>query len=296
MCSVEVQEGKLLKMCDRRKLLVAAIVFTALSYKVTSEKLDMAPDAVDDQFDGCRKEALEKFIHAGLLKQELNSSKGFQQAWEVNPQCSKVIPGGTENHTTALLAYASGDEFSKTFDDAVGTQGANVHTYEDHFDFKALHFLLMDSMLLLKPKKKECKTVHLLKEETYTVQKGSTVRFGRFTKAQLSYSELKQFHDFDGLAVFNITSCFFVNLGDICSENNGTALLSPAEVFTVVEEQTVEDHEYESSYTVIVLNHLQVKSTHNCYSFSRPSRSPAGVSMQWLVLMLMSCASVSFFL
>ncbi|XP_059185914.1 GPI-linked NAD(P)(+)--arginine ADP-ribosyltransferase 1 [Centropristis striata] len=281
-------------MCDRRKLLVAAIVFTALSYKVTSEKLDMAPDAVDDQFDGCRKEALKKFIHSGLLKQELNSSKGFQQAWKVNPKCSKVIPGGTENHTTALLAYASGEEFSKTFDDAVETQGANVSTYEDHFDFKALHFLLMDSMLLLKPKKKECKTVHLLKEETqYTVQNGSTVRFGRFTKAQLSYSELKRFHDFNEQVVFNITSCFFVNLGDICSEYQGTALLSPAEVFTVVEEKTVEDDVNESAYTVIVLNHLQVNSTHNCYSFSR---SPAGVSMQWLALMLMSCASVSFFL
>ncbi|XP_029285872.1 ecto-ADP-ribosyltransferase 5 [Cottoperca gobio] len=222
-------------MCDGRKLLLASIVFTALHYKMTAgsaKLLDMAPDAVDYVYDGCRKEAMEKFIHLGLLRQELNSSAGFQKAWSANTICSKLIPGGTKEHTAALLVYANGNEdFTQTFDNAVETMGGNVTTYENHFHFKSLHFLLMDSMSLLKPKK--CKTVHVLLDK-YTAQKGSKVRFGSFTKVESNYQSFKKWHDFDGHIVFNITSCFFVNLGDnICSADKEIELLSPAEVFTV---------------------------------------------------------------
>lgn len=256
-------------MCDRRKLLIAAIIFTALYYKVKSAKLlDMAPDAVDDMYDGCRKEAMEKFINLGLLRKELNGSEGFQKAWSEHTQCSKLIPGGKEEHTAALLAYANGDaDFTKTFDNAVETMGGNVSTYENHFHFKSLHFLLMESMLLLNPKK--CKTVYVLQEE-YTAQEGSKVRFGRFTKVQTSYSLLKKMEDWDGQVIFNITSCFFVNLGeDICSEDQDMALLSPAEVFTVEKVSKITDDTNESEYTEIVLKHSEQDSNHNCYIFSR---------------------------
>ncbi|XP_044045091.1 ecto-ADP-ribosyltransferase 5 isoform X2 [Siniperca chuatsi] len=162
-------------MWDRRKLLLAAIVFTAFYYKVTAESvklLDMAPNAVDDMYSGCRKEAMEKFIHSGLLQQEQNGNKGFQKAWSENTQCSKLIPGKIKEHTTALLAYANGDEdFQRTFGNAVEKLGVNVSIYEDHFHFKSLHFLLMDSMMLMNPKK--CKTMYALSGKKYTAKKGS---------------------------------------------------------------------------------------------------------------------------
>ncbi|XP_034746136.1 GPI-linked NAD(P)(+)--arginine ADP-ribosyltransferase 1 [Etheostoma cragini] len=272
-------------MWDRRKLLLAAIIFAALNYKLTSTKmLDMASDAVDDLYDGCRKEAMETFINLGLLEKELHGSEEFKKAWDANTQCSKPIPKGTKEHTAALLAYASDSHFAKTFDDAVETMGGNVSTYENHFHFKSLHFLLMDSMLLLNPKK-DCKTVYVL-QEGYTAQKGSKVRFGRFTKVQTNYQALRKFEDWDGQVLLSITSCIFVNLGDnICGEEKDMALLSPAEVFTVEAVNNIHDEINDAEYTEIVLKHSQQDSSHNCYSFSR---SPADVPTLGLVLLLVA--------
>ncbi|XP_068583173.1 ecto-ADP-ribosyltransferase 5 [Cebidichthys violaceus] len=269
-------------MCDGRKLLLAAIVFY---YKVTAgsaKLLDMAPNAVDYMYNGCRDEAMEKFIHSGLLRQELNNSKELQEAWEADSSCLKLIPGGITEHTTALLVYADWDGDLKMFDNAVETLGGNVSIYEKHFHFKALHFLLMDSMLLLSTKK--CKTLYVVQEEEYTAQKGSKVRFGRFAKAHSSYSEIVKLTDLDEQVLFNITSCFFANLGgNICRQDQSMTLISPAEVFTVeaVNEKTGDD----SKFTEIVLKHSELDSSHNCYNLSG---SPAHVSTQWLVLMLVA--------
>lgn len=231
----------------------------------SAKLLDMAPDSVDYMYNGCQKEAMEKLIHSGLLKQELNDNEGFQKAWDVNATCSKLIPGGTKEHKAALLAYADGaEEFTETFDNAVETMG-NISAYENHFHFKSLHFLLMDSMLLMSTKK--CKTLHVLQEKEYTAQKGSTVRFGKFIKVHTSYSVLQKMEDWDGHVIFNITSCFFVHLGDdICSPDQGMALLSPSEVFTVeaVNKIAADD----SEFTEILLKHLELDSSHNCYSVS----------------------------
>ncbi|XP_063739981.1 erythroblast NAD(P)(+)--arginine ADP-ribosyltransferase isoform X2 [Eleginops maclovinus] len=271
-------------MWNTRKMLLASIVFTALFYKAESAKvMDMAPDAVDDMYNGCRNEALEKFVHSGLLKQELNSSKEFQEAWTRNTACSKLIPGGTKEHMAALLAYyvEENQDFSKTFDNAVQTTGGNVSTYENQFHYKSLHFLLMDSMWLLE--QKECKTVYVVQED-YTAKEGSKVRFGKFTKVWSSYRSMQNMVDFDGQFVFNITSCYFINPGaNICTADQDMVLLSPTEEFTVEAVNKLKDSINESEYTGIVLKHSSLNSTHNCYILSR---SPADVSSQWLVLML----------
>uniref|UniRef100_UPI0037E7E6E2 erythroblast NAD(P)(+)--arginine ADP-ribosyltransferase-like n=1 Tax=Semicossyphus pulcher TaxID=241346 RepID=UPI0037E7E6E2 len=278
-------------MWDTRKLLLATIVFTVLDYKhlskvtVESKKLDMAPDAVDDLYHECREKANEKFIQSGLLKEELNLDQGFKKAWSANT-CAKLIAGGMKEHATALSTYANGEKnFIKTFDNAVKTMGVNVSTYENSFHYKSLHFLLMDSIRLAqKQNAEQCRTVYLLREGKYTAQVGATVRFGGFTKVSTSYSEMKNFHDFDETVIFNITSCFLVNLGDnICNGDTDTALLSPAEMFTVRNVTVIEDSMNESQYTAIVLETPVSRSFHNCYIFSR---SPAGVSTQWLVLVL----------
>uniref|UniRef100_A0A672ZRE0 NAD(P)(+)--arginine ADP-ribosyltransferase n=1 Tax=Sphaeramia orbicularis TaxID=375764 RepID=A0A672ZRE0_9TELE len=234
----------------------AFLYFTQLKVTAeTREELDIAPDAVDDLYDGCNKEALDTFIHSGVLKAELNSSDGFQKVW--NPsECSKVIPGGLKEHTAALRAYANEDyNFIKTFDDAVQTKGTNVSTYQDEFHFKSLHFLLMDSMRLLS--QKTCKTVYDFAGNIKTAQKGSTVRFGRFNSVHSSFQSLTDEADIDGdEAILNITSCFFVELGENICSTVEMALLSPVEEFTVedVKQQTKDD----TTFTMIVLKHFRV--------------------------------------
>ncbi|XP_020512461.2 ecto-ADP-ribosyltransferase 4 [Labrus bergylta] len=276
-------------MWATRKLLLAAFIFTVLTFKETAESkkvslLDRAPDAVDDMYKGCREEAMEKLINSELLTQELERDERFKKAWSENNGCSKLISGGTREHTTALSIMANGDpKFTKTFNEAVKTMGVNASTYENSFHFKSLHFLLMDSLKLVQNlNEKKCRTVYFNTEEKISAEVGSEVRFGGFTRVSKSFENT----DPHGLVFFNITSCFSVNLGEtVCGfeEDSDMVLLSPAEVFIVKNVNEVNDKVNDEKYTEIVLEKPKLDSSHNCYIFSR---SPADVSAQWLVLVL----------
>lgn len=286
------EEEECFIMWNRRKLCLTAIIFTAVCLKgiAGGAKLLGVKHAhvVDDLYNGCREKAMKTYIHSGLLKQELNKSKTFQEAWSKNTGCSKLIPGGEKEHTAALSTYSQADSYlMDTFNQAVETMGGNASIYENDFHFKALHFLLMDSMTLLKPK--ECKTAYWVPENEDLPAKGSTVRFGSFVSVTLNYEWVLENVEIAGLGLFNVTTCFFVNLGsNVCGADKDELLLSPAEVFTVEEVATkmVDDEEY----TEVVLKHSKLNSTHNCFSFSR---SAAVVSTQWLVSVL---AALLFFL
>uniref|UniRef100_A0A3P8QN02 NAD(P)(+)--arginine ADP-ribosyltransferase n=1 Tax=Astatotilapia calliptera TaxID=8154 RepID=A0A3P8QN02_ASTCA len=213
-------------------------------------------------YKGCRDEAMKKFIESDVLKQELNNSEGFQKAWNKSIECSKPIPGGRKEHSAALSVYLKGDRpFINTLNKAIETMGGNVSIYENHFHFKSLHFLLMDSMRLLKPK--ECKNFYVLLSGQNQPQKGSTVRFPSFTLAHSNYEEPNNYYDLFEDIILNIKSCFFVSLEEhTCTKAGDTFLLSPAEVFTVdgVNSKAVEDGE---EYVEIVLKHSGLKSSHN---------------------------------
>ncbi|KAL6110744.1 uncharacterized protein ACO6RY_19773 [Pungitius sinensis] len=278
-------------MCDRRKVLIAAVFFYFKVNAGTTKQLDMAPGAVDYNYNGCRKEATEKFIHSGLLNEELKANKQFQEAW--GKTCSKQIPGGTKEHTAALWAYADGSkDFTDTFDNAVETLGGNVSTYEGRFHFKSLHFLLMDSMFLLHSQNTEkCKTLYALKGQEYMALNGSNVRFGKFVKVYSNDNELKM-DDLDGLVLLKISSCFFVNLGDnICREDQSTTLISPDEIFTVRAVDKISDETNDSEYTEIDLQHLKLGNADICSSLSG---SRTNVASQWIVMMLVALSLFIF--
>lgn len=288
------EEEEHFTMWNRRKLCLTAVIFTAVCFKGTAGEATLLDTrhahALDDQYKGCREKAMEKYIHSGLLQQELNNSKEFQTAWSANAECSTLIPGGIKEHTAALSVYYNPNPFFlDTLDKAVETMGVNVSIYENDFHFKALHFLLMDSMTLLKPKQKKCKTAYLVPENEVILAKGSTVRFGSFVSVNSNFDWVRGNTDIDGRLVYNITTCFFVNLGEhTCTEDKDELLLSPAEVFTL--EDVAKRTDGGEEYTEIILKHLKLKSTHNCFSFSR---SAAVVSTQWLVSVL---AALLFFL
>ncbi|XP_063333303.1 ecto-ADP-ribosyltransferase 5-like [Pelmatolapia mariae] len=281
----------------RRKVLVVAIIFTVACNKVTTQEtrlLDFlnSTDVVDDQYKGCREEAMKKFIESDVLKRELNNSEGFQKAWNKSIECSKKIPGGRKEHSAALSVYVNGDHnLLQTVNKAIETMGGNVSIYENHFHFKSLHFLLMDSMRLLKPK--ECKNFYVLLRGQRQ-PKGSAVRFPSFTSAYSDYEKLKSEIDLYEEVVLNLTSCFFVNLKDyVCGQEQDEILLSPAEVFTVEDiNSKVVEADDDSEYVEIVLKHSRLESLHNCYIFSRSP--PAVVSILWLVSVLLALSLFCF--
>lgn len=264
--TVQTKTVSVISGCDVRNVnsfLLKLYSNLHIQFKETPILMDMALDAVDDQYDGCREEALEMFIHSGLLRQELNNSESFQKAWERNTECSKLIPEGIKEHTIALSVYANEGDFIKIFDKAVETMGTNISTYEN-FPFKSFHFLLMDAMKLLKSS--GCKSVYFVPDEEYKAEPGSRVRFGTFNTVYLSTDSVGT--DLDDEYVFNITSCFFADLGDhSCAKNKNLALISPAEVFTF--EGLYKKKHDDADYTEIALKHSEVSSFKNCYLFSR---------------------------
>ncbi|XP_061535738.1 ecto-ADP-ribosyltransferase 5 [Phycodurus eques] len=252
------------------------VIFTLLYCKVSAVKrLDMAPDAVDNLYEGCREDTLAKLIRSDVLRQELSQDVGFQAAW--SDKCSTLLPGGVKEHTAALLAYANGDRgFKEAFNDAVETMGVNASTYEDRFHYKSLHFLLTDAMSLVRPK--TCKNVYRVSETHYEAEKGARVRFGRFTTVQ---SDVSMKEDVEGGVYFNITTCFFVSLEGFCGLMEDYAILSPAEEYTVEDVKQGPD----GDYTEIILKHSKLKANHDCYAASRT----AAVSAQWLTVMALVC-------
>lgn len=276
-------------MLKGRYFVLVIICSLAFCIKVTAEEpLDMAPDAVDDMYEGCTKDALKRFVLSDLLKEELNNSEAFQRAWHrsQSPACPKVLPGGLKEHTAALRTYvASTDTFRTTLNNAVHSYGTNTTTYEDNFNFKSLHFLLMDSIRLLNPG--TCKTVYAFSDPKFSVQKGSPVRFGRFYLAYSNLDTLKE-RDIDDEVILGINTCFFADLGDNVCHDDPVTLLSPAEEFMVENVKTVVEDDV--SYHMILLKHTQLKSRHNCYIFSRSSDDAPS---HWLVLALLT---ISFFI
>uniref|UniRef100_A0A3B1JL89 NAD(P)(+)--arginine ADP-ribosyltransferase n=1 Tax=Astyanax mexicanus TaxID=7994 RepID=A0A3B1JL89_ASTMX len=131
-------------------LLFLILLSSSLSHTVRAveKTLDMAPDAVDDVFSGCRERMLKAVTEAdGLLQKELQTTEKFAEMWKNTKTCNKQIQGLTSFHLNALESYAnSKDDIRKTFNDKVYASGNNATTYKNEFSFKSLHFLLTDAM------------------------------------------------------------------------------------------------------------------------------------------------------
>ncbi|KAM9818707.1 GPI-linked NAD(P)(+)--arginine ADP-ribosyltransferase 1 [Syngnathus typhle] len=251
-------------------LVVYVVLYTVSAVK----QLDMAPNAVDLLYEGCRDDTMEKLIRSDVLHQELSQNIDFYAAW--SDKCPTLLPGGTKEHTSALLAFINGkNAFKKAFNDAVETMGVNASTYEERFHYKSLHFLLTDAMSLVR--QKTCKNVYRVSEMEYKVEKGVRVRFGRFTTVQ---SDVSMKEDVEGGIYFNITTCFYISLEGFCGITEDVAILSPTEEFMVEDIKLSDD----GDYTEVILKHSKLKATDDCYK----SRAPEESASQWPMMALVS--------
>lgn len=269
---------------NRQTVLAAIVVIVALHGRENSA---LELDSVDDRYVGCRDAVLKK-LDSGLLQEELAASPDFQKAWKANKDCNLTVPGGREEHGKALGAFVYGGKaFRNTFNRAVETMGGNRS-----FPFRSLHFLLTDAILLLQKKEEElCQTVYHLPPQQDPVrkgaslQKGATVKLGAFVMAQENFSQLKEDNNLDKRVLFNITSCFVLNLEEICKQElEVEMLLLPGAEYMVekVLKDIVDIEGY--SYTGIRLNHSGFSNSHNCYLDPRADK---GSSIQVLGCMWM---------
>ncbi|XP_060720032.1 T-cell ecto-ADP-ribosyltransferase 1 [Tachysurus vachellii] len=262
------------------------LVLAALQHTVKAKvkMLDMAPDAVDDDFLECRDKML-KVVTDSLLQEELDSEKVFKDLWSrYNGTCRNNIIGGTSLHMDALQAYGNSRvKFRTNFNSLVYSNGTNITTYRD-FRFKSLHFLLSDSLKLLNPTN-TCRIVYYGTDEKYKAVLGKEVRFGMFLNPTTSKdTAIEDVHSNDG-SLFIINSCSVVDVEQkLCNCEELQCLLSPAEVFTVQKVEKV------SEYKEITLNHSGFLSNHHCSFFQRNAADvQSTVSRTLTLLALMAC-------
>ncbi|MCI4395913.1 hypothetical protein PGIGA_G00261170 [Pangasianodon gigas] len=83
------------------------MVLVALHHTVKAEvkKLDMAPDAVDDDFSQCRDKMLKAVTEPdGLLQKELSADKEFEELWNEYSQDSLRLLSRTKTCKTVFYA------------------------------------------------------------------------------------------------------------------------------------------------------------------------------------------------
>ncbi|XP_043969764.1 ecto-ADP-ribosyltransferase 4-like isoform X1 [Gambusia affinis] len=194
--------------------------------------LDMAPDSIDDMYDGCRSKSLSLINLYGVFEWHVN--KNFSYAWAVDERNAKkpVHKHLQDDHATSLYIFTKLANIRQDFNTAVKT---GKHEYStDRFRFHFLYFYLTDAIQALHPNHSACQTVFLRTWKRFEQDIVNTnVRFGGFTWAISS----KQSFEVNGnVSCFEIQTCFGADITHYSSVNQmGQVLIPTYEVFRVTD-------------------------------------------------------------
>ncbi|KAK6468577.1 erythroblast NAD(P)(+)--arginine ADP-ribosyltransferase-like [Huso huso] len=223
-------------------------------------EMNMAEDALDDQYQGCR-ETMLKNINTTHLPSELNKNPALRKAWKIAQRETK-----RQRHkelsleqATAIYVYTMDDVYS-AFNAAIRTGGCVTANFRS----KALHFHLTDALKALRPNKNTCYDVFRGVKLKFKTAKDKTVRFGQFASASLNQSEAE---GFGKGTLFVIRTCLGVSIKKYSERSKQEeVLIPPFERFKVMEVkgteiplQNITDHESyfncRGGATVFIIQH-----------------------------------------
>ncbi|XP_061736371.1 ecto-ADP-ribosyltransferase 5-like [Nerophis ophidion] len=236
---------------------LAAIMAYGASLGMTQDSgsgilLGMSEDAVDDMYDGCKKEMARKA--EGYLPNEKNQDQNFKRAWceaelyvkgkfQKTLHRNKKIPNsiGKEQITAIYVYTLDHPPIYLDFNAAVRSQRSE---YKTTFKYHALHFFLTDAIQKLRSRQEEpgkCWTTFSRKKTLFRLRSRNTlIRFGGFMSTSMGgYPKPETYGD---KTCFNVTTCFgadislYSKFGDFEKE----VLIPPYEIFKVtkVEKRT----------------------------------------------------------
>lgn len=244
-----------------------------LSQQVTDltepSNLDMAPNAFDDQYEGCVQEMEIKAPQ--LLEDDFNMNKDLKVVWEKAEEKWKEIKktrnfpkGFSDYHGTALVTYTGDIYFN--FNKAVREFTENP----SNFQFKAFHYYLTRALQLLN--NNNCYTVYRGIKKHFNYSGKGPVRFGQFTSASLE--DRVALGSFGGASgtMFTIKTCLGVHIAEFSYYPLEEEVLIPGyEVYhkvSVTPSRKLNDN--------ILLDVPQRgKSNFNCFYSSGTRHSPA---------------------
>ncbi|XP_027563677.1 erythroblast NAD(P)(+)--arginine ADP-ribosyltransferase-like, partial [Neopelma chrysocephalum] len=246
-------------------LLATGIYFLWWHLHIKVIPLDMAPNAFDDQYRGCREGMFKKLPE--LNRTEFAPNSEFTQAWAyANAKWQKQKYKGSlswKEQAIALLAYTLETDLYKDFNRAVPKAGRSHQQYLRYFPFKMMHFLLTTALQDLRDALSHPRCLHVFRGVRgirFTAQPGDIVRFGHFASSSLSKKEAKKFGT-DTL--FELDTCHGAKIQDFSFiPEEQEVLIPPFETFSVtsVTRQGAETH--------IQLSPLGKHSNYSCAFFS----------------------------
>ncbi|XP_036809775.1 erythroblast NAD(P)(+)--arginine ADP-ribosyltransferase-like [Oncorhynchus mykiss] len=199
-------------------------------------QLDMAPDSIDDSYEGCRENMLSE-VKKTFLPNEKNIDSKFKGAWE---DAMKVYDNNynsnnelSNDHLRAIHVYVNtGKSIFESFNEATRTLGKR---YKTDYKYHSLHFLLSDALRILnKAQGKKCEKTFRGSTRAFQGEKGHTMRFGQFASSSTDELVAKFFADWK--TCFKITTCFGASLAGLSQLNDEQeVLIPPYEVFKIAE-------------------------------------------------------------
>ncbi|XP_053192143.1 T-cell ecto-ADP-ribosyltransferase 1-like [Scomber japonicus] len=189
--------------------------------------LDMVPEAIDDDYGGC-KDKMEAKITSTYLAKELKGL--FNVAWKQVNECAKKEPEPedkalTETHMRAICTYTNiiYSEFNKEV-----RTGKNIYTTT--FRFHTLHYWLTTAIQILSSTQ-GCQTSYRRTKSKYGAEAGDVIRFGMFA----SSSKDKDLTSFGSETCFEIETCSGADLKHYPyrGTDEGEVLIPPYETFKI---------------------------------------------------------------
>ncbi|XP_040001935.1 ecto-ADP-ribosyltransferase 5-like [Xiphias gladius] len=236
--------------------------------------LDLAPNAVDDMYTGC-KDKMDSRVKKQYLTNERNKDKNFTLAWgEAEKYYNKKwrrkkgkrpsTALGKEQIMAIYVYTLDKPNVYLDFNNAVRTQKS---MYMTTFRYHTLHFFLTDALQTLnsrKPEAERCLTGYR-RVNSYFSQDvlNKVIRFGSFTSSSMGwYPSAERFGD---KSCFEIVTCSGadISLYSKLGESEREALIPPYEVFKVTKTERRSDQKslpcevvYKLKSTGKVLSHL----------------------------------------
>ncbi|XP_031414403.1 NAD(P)(+)--arginine ADP-ribosyltransferase 2-like [Clupea harengus] len=196
--------------------------------------LNMAPDSVDDDYEGCSAE-MSKLVNKKYLPSE--KSDTFAEDWRkaekaiqekgMKPQFDNL----TMNHAIAIRLYT--DNKLNIYSDLIKAVRAGKKYYRTTFQYRALHFLLIDAIQRLKPKQDREMTVYRRARDKFNLN--PPIRFGSFTSTS-SESDLTQYGTKSCFVVLTKYGAKVSKYSKYPEENE--VLIPPYEKFRIIKESS----------------------------------------------------------
>ncbi len=129
----------------------------------------MAPNSVDDQYEGCTNRMAEK-VEKCCLEKERSGSAEFNKTWQEGEENAKKREDNlTRNHSIAIHVYTNND--SKVYSNFTSATRTDKQKYkEGTFKWYSLHFLLTEAIQILKKTQNRCYSTYRGTNVTFDVQ------------------------------------------------------------------------------------------------------------------------------